>query len=243
MKLSEETKHLLKQAEDDIKKGRVFTHDKIKAKLNLIPKKQPTKIPKLYLITDSALSKQGAEKDVKEALEAGIKIIQYREKNLPEQEILKTAKKLRTLTKKHTALLIINDHPKIAQKIHADGIHLGQTDTSIKEAKKKFRGKIIGISAKTIKQAKQAEIDGATYLGIGPVFNTSTKKDAGAGIGLETLKQIKQNITIPIVAIGTINKTNAKQVLEAGADSIAVISAIIGKDIKKETHELQAVIQ
>jgi len=177
-------------------------------------------------------------------LEAGIKIIQYREKKLlPEHEILKTAKKLKTLTKKHNALLIINDHPTIAQKIHADGIHLGQTDTNIKEAKKIFSGKIIGISAKTINEAKQAEADGATYLGIGPIFNTPTKKDAGKGIGLETLKQIKQNTTIPIVAIGGITKTNARMVLNAGANSIAVISAIIGKDIKKETQKLQAVIQ
>ena len=243
MKLSEESKRLLKQAEDDIKKGRVVTHDKIKAELDLTPKKQPPKIPKLYLITDSALTKQYTEKDTKDALESGIKIIQYREKNLTRQEILKTAKKLKTLTKKHNALLIINDHPKIAEQIGADGIHLGQTDTNIKEAKKIFSGKIIGISAKTIKQAKQAEKDGATYLGIGPVFTTPTKKDAGPGIGLETLKQIKQNTTLPIVAIGGITKTNAKQVLNAGADSIAVISAIIGKDIKKETHELQAVIQ
>ena len=176
-------------------------------------------------------------------MEAGIKIIQYREKNTPEHEILKTAKKLKTLTKKHNALLIINDHPKIAEQISADGIHLGQTDTNIKEAKKIFKGKIIGISAKTTQEAKQAQIDGATYLGIGPIFNTPTKKDAGTGIGLETLKQIKNHTTIPIVAIGAINKTNAKQVLKAGADSVAVISAIIGKDIKKETHELQAVIQ
>ncbi|RLG14436.1 MAG: thiamine phosphate synthase [Candidatus Nanohalarchaeota archaeon] len=202
-----------------------------------------TKIPKLYLITDSAITKQTTEKDTKDALEAGIKIIQYREKNLPEHLILKTAKKLKTLTKKHNALLIINDHPTIAQKIHADGIHLGQTDTPIKEAKKIFKGKIIGISAKTIKQTKQAETDGATYLGIGPIFNTATKKDAGQGIGLETLKQIKNHATIPIVAIGGITKTNAETVLNSGADSIAVISAIIGKDIKKETQKLQAVIQ
>lgn len=196
------------------------------------------KIPKLYLITDRHLSRQGEEKDVQDALEAGIKIIQYREKDMKKEQILKTAKNLRALTKKHNALLIINDHPEIAEKVHADGLHIGQSDTNIHEAKKIFKGKIIGVSAKTLKEAKQAEIAGATYIGLGPIFDTSTKSDAGRGIGLNKLKEIKETINIPIVAIGGINKNNARQVLESGASSIAVVSAIIGKDIKKETEDL-----
>lgn len=200
-------------------------------------------IPKLYLITDRRLSKQGTEKDVEDALAAGIKIIQYREKNQPEDKILKTAEKLRILTKKYNALLIINDHPEIAEKIGADGVHIGQDDTPIEEARKIFKGKIIGVSAKTIEQSIAAEKDGATYIGLGPIYDTSTKGDAGIGTGLALLKVVKASTTIPIVAIGGINKTNARAVLEAGADSIAVVSAMIGKDIKKEAKELQDIIK
>lgn len=195
-------------------------------------------IPKLYLITDRTLSKQGEEKDAEDALEAGITIIQYREKDLPKDRILETARNLRTITKKHNALLIINDHADIAEKIQADGLHIGQNDTNIRDAKQIFKGKIIGISATTIEEAKQAEQDDATYIGLGPIFDTSTKKDTGRGIGLNRLKEIKETINTPIVAIGGIDKENAKDVLEAGADSISLISAIIGKDIKKETKDL-----
>ena len=184
-----------------------------------------TSIPKLYLITDRHLSKQDEEKDVLDALESGIKIIQYREKDLPEHQIIATAKKLRILTRKYNALLIINDHPEIAEKIGADGIHIGQDDTPIEEARKTFKGKIIGVSAKTMEQSIAAEKGGATY------------------IGLALLKAVKASTTIPIVAIGGIDKTNAKDVFNAGADSIAVISAIIGKDIKKESKELQEIIK
>ena len=202
-----------------------------------------TQIPKLYLITDRHLSKHGEEKDVLDALESGIKIIQYREKDLPEDHIITTAKKLRILTRKYNALLIINDRPEIAEKIGADGVHIGQDDTSIKEARKIFKGKIIGVSAKTLEQSIAAEKGGATYIGLGPIYDTSTKGDAGNGIGLNILKEVKKNTTIPIVAIGGINKTNAKDVFNADADSIAVISAIIGKDIKKESKELQEIIK
>ena len=201
-----------------------------------------TNLPKLYLITNRNLSKQGEVSDVKEALESGIKIIQYREKESSEDHILKKAKELKKLTKKHNALLIINDHPKIAEQIGADGIHIGQEDMPIKEAVKIFSGKIIGVSVSTIEEAKQADEDGATYLGIGPIFDTGTKKDAGKGIGLEKIRQIKKQTTLPIVAIGGINKTNTEEVLKTGADSVAVISAIIGKNIKKETLSLLKII-
>ncbi|MFH1126746.1 MAG: thiamine phosphate synthase [archaeon] len=196
------------------------------------------KIQRLYLITDRHLSRQGEEKDAEDALKAGIKIIQYREKDLPQEQILKTAEKLRALTREYGATLIINDHPEIAEKVHADGLHIGQGDTNIHEARKIFKGKIIGVSAKTLEESKKAEREGATYIGLGPIFDTATKNDAGQGIGLNKLKEIKKTINIPIVAIGGINRQNAKEVLESGADSIAVVSAIIGKDIKIETENL-----
>ena len=157
-----------------------------------------TSIPKLYLITDRHLSKQDEEKDVLDALESGIKIIQYREKDLPEHQIIATAKKLRILTRKYNALLIINDHPEIAEKIGADGIHIGQDDTPIEEARKTFKGKIIGVSAKTMEQSIAAEKGGATYIGLGPIYDTSTKVDAGIGIGLALLKAVKASTTIPL---------------------------------------------
>jgi thiamine-phosphate pyrophosphorylase len=180
-----------------------------------------------YFITDSDISKNGIEKDVQDALRAGIKIIQYREKNQPVKEMLKEAKKIQNMCK-NKAFFIINDRADISLAINSDGIHLGQDDIPCKIARKLLgTKKIIGVTANNAQEAIKAEEDGADYIGASPIFTTTTKKDAGKGAGLKLIKDIKSKVSIPVVAIGGINLKNVASVLEAGADSVSAISAVI----------------
>ena len=182
----------------------------------------------LYFVTDSKLTKQGILKDVEQVLEAGCKIIQYREKDKSSEEILKEAKQLADLCKDKDALFIVNDRLDIALAVEADGVHLGQNDLPLDLARKVLgKKKIIGTSNHSIKEAKQSESAGADYISIGPVFHTDTKKDAGLPLGLELLKQVRAITKLPIVAIGGVNEENLEDVLQAGADSVAIISAIV----------------
>ena len=191
-----------------------------------------------YLISDE---KKNLIKRVKKAIKYGVKVVQLRLKNANDKSFLKKAIKLKKLCKKHNVLFIINDRIAIAMKIKADGLHLGQKDLDIKKAKKSFKG-MIGISCNTLKEAKKAEKQGASYIGLGAVFKTNSKDNAKV-IGLEKFKKISQKISIPIVAIGGININNAKKVLRY-ADGIAVISAILSaKNIKKESKKLSKLIK
>ena len=191
-----------------------------------------------YLISDE---KKNLIKRVKKAIKYGVKVVQLRLKNANDKSFLKKAIKLKKLCKKHNVLFIINDRIAIARKIKADGLHLGQKDLDIKKAKKSFKG-MIGISCNTLKEAKKAEKQGASYIGLGAVFKTNSKDNAKV-IGLEKFKKISQKISIPIVAIGGININNAKKVLRY-ADGIAVISAILSaKNIKKESKKLSKLIK
>lgn len=186
----------------------------------------------LYLITDRKLSSLTAKETALVALKSGIKCIQYREKEKSRKYIYDEALKLRELTEKFKAKLIINDHVDIAIAVNADGVHLGQDDLPLKEARKILGvEKIIGISTHSIEQALTAEKNGADYIGFGPMFSTTTK-DAGAPKGTGTLREIKKTVSIPVVAIGGINMDNLKSVLDAGADAVAVISEILKGSIE-----------
>ncbi len=178
------------------------------------------------------------------ALNAGVKWIQYREKNKSRREIYNEAAILRKLTEKFGATFIVNDHADIALAVNADGVHLGQEDLPLKEARKILGGKkIIGISTHSIEQALEAEAGGADYIGFGPVFHTSTK-DAGGTKGIEMLREIKSRTRIPVVAIGGIKAENIKLVLDAGADAVAAASAILKGDIYKNiAHFLENPLQ
>jgi thiamine-phosphate pyrophosphorylase len=164
------------------------------------------------------------------ALKAGIKFIQYRDKDRTRREIYYEAVRLRELTRSFDAVLIINDHADIALAVDADGVHLGQDDLPLKEARGIMGGRIIGISTHGLAQAREAQSGGADYIGFGPVFDTTTK-DAGSPKGIDNLRLITQNITVPVVAIGGINGGNLRQVMDAGAASAAVASAICRGDI------------
>jgi thiamine-phosphate pyrophosphorylase len=188
----------------------------------------------LYFITDRKLSKKTDIDDVKAAIKVGVKIIQYREKEFPTKAIYSTAKELREITKKNNVLLIINDRVDIALAVDADGIHLGLDDMPYDIARKLLGNKIIGLTVHNVEEAIEAENLGADYVGISPIFATTTKLDAGKPAGLEMVKKVKEKINIPFVAIGGINFENLDDVLKAGAKSVAAISAIVTKDNVEE---------
>lgn len=183
----------------------------------------------LYFITDSTLSKKSVLEDVKAAIKAGVKIIQYREKNAPTKQIIKEASEIKKLCKKNGVLFLINDRVDVALAVSSDGVHLGEEEDMPYKIARKLLGKnkIIGLSAHSVKDALHNEKIGADYTSIGPIYYTTTKKNGHKPIGLNPIKQLKNRLNIPFVAIGGINKANIDEVVEAGPRNIAIISAII----------------
>ncbi len=185
----------------------------------------------LCFVTDRSTSSLSYEDIVLRTLKAGVRWVQYRDKERSRRAVYEESVKLGRITKNFNALFIVNDHPDIALAVNADGIHLGQDDLPIREARKIMgKDKIIGISTHNLEQAVDAQRDGADYIGFGPVFHTTTK-DAGSPKGIDMIHEIKKQVHIPVVAIGGINLENIRSVLEAGADAVAVASAILTGDI------------
>lgn len=185
---------------------------------------------KLYLITDSPIL-QGRDfyKCIEDALKGGATMIQLREKNCDGKEFLEKAYKLRELTKKYDALFIINDRVDIALLSDADGVHVGQSDIPASDVRKLIgENKILGVSARNLEEAIKGEEQGADYLGVGAMFTTNTKKDAEY-VTLDTLKEMKENIKIPLVAIGGLTLDNMESIKDCGIDGYAIISAILSK--------------
>ncbi len=196
----------------------------------------------LYLVTDrSFLRGRKLSEVVEEAILGGVTIVQVREKELSTKQFYNIALEVKEVTDKYKIPLIINDRIDIALAVDADGVHLGQDDMPLKIARKIIgKNKIIGISAGNVAEAKEAEKDGADYIGIGAVFFTGTKKDIDKPIGLEGLKTIVHSVNIPSVAIGGVNKNNSEDVIKTGANGISVISAILNNDdVKKAAKELK----
>ncbi len=193
-----------------------------------------------YFITDSKLSRAGNTSDVKNALACGVKIIQYRNKDAGTRQMYEEALKLKSICK--GAIFLINDRLDIALSVGADGLHLGGDDLPYKVARKLLgKNKIIGLTVHSVKEARQAQKLKADYIGIAPVFATRTKLDAGKPKGLKLIKEIRKQVSIPIIAIGGINLTNAREVIAAGADGLCAISAVVTKpDVKKEIAKFQA---
>lgn len=202
----------------------------------------------LYFITDSSLTKRGVIEDVKSAVKAGVKIIQYREKNKSTREMIKEASEIKTICKQcklNDVLFIVNDSIDIALAVDADGVHLGNDDMPYHIARKLLgKNKIIGLTVHNLKEARYAQEVKADYIGVSPIFETKTKPDAGLPVGLELIKEIKSEIKIPIVAIGGINENNIESVLNLGAKSVAIISAIITKpSVENECRKFINIIQ
>lgn len=196
----------------------------------------------LYLVTDRRFLKGRTLKNaVEDAIKGGVTIVQVREKDVSTREFYKIALEVKEITDKYHVPLIINDRIDIAQAVDAGGVHLGQDDMSLKLAREILgKDKIIGISVGNVDEAKEAERDGADYVGIGAIFFTGSKKDIDIPIGILGLKEIVKTINIPSVAIGGVNKDNLSEVISTGTNGAAVISAILGNDnIEQASKELR----
>ena len=206
---------------------------------------QKVRLSPLYAILDPEQTKgRSAAIMLQELLVGGTRILQLRAKALSARDFLQLARETRTLTQAHGCCLIINDRVDIALASDADGVHLGQDDLPLHAVRKLMSGKIIGISTHDIEQAKEAERAGADYIGFGPMFGTTTKDTGYTARGLDTLRQVRAAVRIPIVAIGGITESNVKDVWEAGADSAAIISDILGaEDVAEKVRRILALRQ
>jgi thiamine-phosphate pyrophosphorylase len=191
----------------------------------------------ICFITDKSYCALSVFDMVSAVLEAGITFIQYRDKDVSRRTAYEEALRLRELTRSFGARLIINDYSDIALAVDADGVHLGQDDLPLAEARKLMGRRIVGISTHNLDQAREAEAGGADYIGYGPVFHTTTK-DAGEPRGLDNLRLITQNVTIPVVAIGGITIPAAAQVIGTGAAAVAVATAVCKGDIRENARRL-----
>ena len=194
----------------------------------------------LYLIADFSYG----EEKIETALKAGVDYMQLREKNISSAEYLKRARILREMTKKYHTKFIVNDRLDIAMLSEADGVHLGQSDVPVADARRILgKDKIIGATAKTVEQAVRAEQEGADYLGSGAWFFTSTKKDA-VPIAEETYREILNAVTIPNVAVGGITVQNCRKPLDCGADGLAISAGILAaEDVAAEVRKLRDMLE
>ena len=182
----------------------------------------------LYLITDTAIILGlPLQEAIQKAILGGLKFLQYREKNLTPSISYEVAKVQRRIAQEAGVIFIVNDDVSLALAVEADGVHLGQEDLPIREARKILGGQgLIGISTHSVQEALAAEKDGADYIGLGPIYHTTTKQTRPP-LGCGIIREVKEKVRIPIFAIGGINLINLKEVLEAGATGVALISAIL----------------
>mgnify|MGYP000197529197 CR=1 FL=1 len=186
----------------------------------------------VYLVTDRTIAGERNLADiVMAAVSGGVSCVQLREKNLPTRQFVEEARRLVAHLRSLGVPLIVNDRVDVAQACDADGVHLGQNDMHIRDARSLLgAGKIIGISAESLEDAVQAEQEGADYIGISPVFSTTTKADIAEPLGLAGVRSIRQNVQLPLVGIGGISADNAADVVQHGADGVAVVSAIVAAE-------------
>ncbi|NPV73929.1 MAG: thiamine phosphate synthase [Pelotomaculum sp.] len=181
---------------------------------------------------------------VAQMIEAGIKVIQYREKERPVRQKYEECLKIREMTREAGVTFIVNDHVDLALLVDADGVHLGQDDLPADRVRELVGDKmIIGLSTHSPAQARAAEKMGVDYIGVGPIFATKTKKDVCDPVGLEYLEFVVKNISLPFVAIGGIKEHNIAEVSSRGAKCIALVTEIVGaEDIKAKVRALRAII-
>jgi thiamine-phosphate pyrophosphorylase len=197
----------------------------------------------LYVLLDGRESSEAFEHLARQLIEAGVDVLQLRDKRLADRELIDRARRLRKLTQGTATLLVINDRPDIAALVRADGVHVGQEELSVKDARTIVGpDMLIGVSTHSIEQARQAVLDGANYIGVGPTFVSGTKKFEHFP-GVELLRAVAAEIGLPAFAIGGINKENIGQVLAAGIKRIAVSGAIVETDEPTEAvRKIQSVL-
>lgn len=194
----------------------------------------------LYLVTDRALlGERNLEESIELAIQGGVTLVQLREKSVSTLKFLQLAIRVKEITSHYHIPLIINDRLDIALAVDADGLHVGQDDLPLLKARELFPNKIIGVSVSTLAEALLAQQQGADYLGVGAVFSTTTKTDAPQ-VSLDQLELIKKSVTVPVVAIGGINRMNLQQVMATGIDGVSVVSAILAQEnILEAAKQLQ----
>jgi len=199
----------------------------------------------LYLVTSQPLSRGRSTLEIiKAALAGGARLIQLREKEMPLSEFIRLAEQARRLTAKSGALLIINDRLDVAMGIDADGVHLGQDDFPVELARKLAPQLIIGASTHNVAEAKAAWKAGASYINIGPLFSTQTKAWPGRFLGLKGLRDIAMHAQIPFTVMGGIKRQHIPELLEAGARTIAVVTAVTAAaNPQAATRELLSLIR
>lgn len=193
----------------------------------------------LYVITDEKLTPDDtvvAQAQI--ALQAGVKILQYRNKTNSDDEVKAVCVQLQALCKAHNATFIIDDRPHLAQKINADGIHIGKDDMSIQEARVIFPKGIIGVSCYgSVRKALEAQNEGADYVAFGSFFHSPTKPHSGI-VSMSVMAKAKEALSIPICAIGGINVTNIHEISAHSPDMISVVSAVFEGNIKRNIVQL-----
>lgn len=202
---------------------------------------------RLYFIMGSNNCTMDPEYVLEQAIKGGISFFQFREKGtnaLTGNEKISFAKRLQSICQKYSIPFIVNDDVELAILLNADGVHIGQGDESADEVRRKIGDKILGISAHTVEEVEKAMADGADYVGIGPIYSTTTKEDAKSPQGTIVIKEVrKKGIEIPIVGIGGITAENALPVMESGGNGISVISAISrANDPAESARELKEAI-
>ncbi len=198
----------------------------------------------LYVVTDDTLSNGLSHVEVaRRSYEGGADIVQLRVKD-DDPEFLTWAKEISAISKGYGRRFIVNDDVEIALESGADGVHVGQSDESVSSIRKRVPSDfIIGVSVGNVDEAVEAEKGGATYVALSPIFDTTSKDDAGHGHGLAMMRAISDAVSIPAIAIGGINKDNAQSIVMNGAEGIAVISAVVSQpDIPKAARELRKLV-
>lgn len=208
--------------------------------------KDALRIRGLYAFIDAAyVGMDGVEEAVTGLVSGGARIVQLRAKDAAPGDVLVAARAVREAAGRSGALFIVNDRVDIAMIAGADGVHLGQDDLPVEEARGLLGpDRIIGLSTHDVKEALEAEALGADYISLGPIFPTRTKKDAQAPRGLPLLSEVRSAVRLPIVAIGGITRENMEEVFRAGADSVAIISGILmDKDIALRVASIVSMIE
>jgi thiamine-phosphate pyrophosphorylase len=202
---------------------------------------------RLYLITDRNVLMPGISLPdaVKKALQGGARAVQLREKDLGIRDLLDTAYALRTVTREYGALLFVNGRIDVALAVGADGVHLGGADIPLPAARRAAgESMLIGVSTHSIQEARTAEEEGADFLTLGPVYETPSKMRYGRPIGVQPLREVREEVAIPVFAIGGITREKVEEVVGAGAFGVALISAVLASgDIKSSAEEFMRLLK